>query len=301
MIEPPDMNELLPLLQRARDEDLGPGDITSEGTIPADLAARGRIVAREGCVVCGLVLLGPLAGLYGDKLEVLLSAKDGHSAGAGAELAAFAGPARAMLAFERAALNFLQRLSGIATTTRAYVEAVAGTRAEILDTRKTTPGLRLLEKYAVRCGGGTNHRVGLFDAVLVKDNHVALAGLEDLPALVRDLRRRHPRKLIEIEVDTLDQLHNLLTRAGDAVDVVLLDNMTAAQMAEAVRLRDELARRPDADGPARPGRPLLEASGGITLSTVRAAAESGVDRISVGALTHSARAVDISMEIEAAT
>ena len=290
MIDPLNINELLPLLRRARDEDLGAGDITSEGTIPADANAVGTLLAKEAGVLCGTVLMEPLARLYDAGLRIELDLHDGDALAKGGVIGRVNGPARAILAYERVALNFLQRLSGVATATRQYVEAVAGTGAKILDTRKTTPGWRSLEKYAVRCGGGANHRTGLFDAILVKDNHIALGHQADLPGMARQLRRRYPDKLIEIEVDTLDQLRALLAGAAGAADMILLDNMTVEQMAEAVRVRNEF-------DPSR--RILLEASGGITLVSVRAIAQTGVERISVGAITHSARALDISLDIVA--
>lgn len=302
MIEPPNLDELLPLLRRARDEDLGAGDITTEATVPAQARAVGTVLAKQSGVLCGAVLLAPLARVYWEAgprswtavtagkslpgqagIQIELLKNDGEAFAAGQAIARLTGLARELLAIERVALNFLQRLSGVATATRAYVDAVAGTGARILDTRKTTPGLRTLEKYAVRCGGGTNHRAGLYDAILVKDNHIALAG-GDLAELARSLRARHPGTLIEIEVDTLEQLGELLG-AGDAIDMILLDNMPVEQIAEAVRMRGPRAR------------PLFEASGGVTLETVRAIAQTGVERISVGAITHSAPAVDICLEM----
>lgn len=297
MKEPLNIDELVPLLARARDEDLGSGDLTSEATIPASATAVGHVVARQAGVVCGLALLEPLAGLYSGELTVGPIGEDGMPAEPGEVVATLRGPARAMLAMERVALNFLQRLGGIATLTARYVAAVRGTGAAILDTRKTTPGWRTLEKYAVRCGGGENHRVGLFDAILVKDNHLVLAGRDagELVDLARSLRENHGKVTIEIEVDTLAQFRALLTDAPGAADIVLLDNMRPAQLAEAVKLRDELSHRPEGAGV---GRPLLEASGGVTLETVREIAETGVDRISIGALTHSATALDLSLEIE---
>ncbi|MCG3179268.1 MAG: putative nicotinate-nucleotide pyrophosphorylase [carboxylating] [Phycisphaerae bacterium] len=293
-----DIEELMPLLQRAREEDLGGGDVTSEAVIPADAVAVGTFIAKAPGVAAGMALLAPLASIYDERLAIEAKVKDGGTLAAGDVMAEVRGPARGMLAFERVALNFLQRLSGIATLTRAFVQAVAGTRAKILDTRKTTPGLRALEKYAVRCGGGTSHRVGLFDAVLLKDNHIALAGGDaDLAWAACRLREAHPRMLIEVEVDTLEQFGLLLSGAPKAVDVVLLDNMTPAQMADAVQMRDELSRRPESAGP---GLPLLEASGGVTLATVAAIAATGVERISIGALTHSATALDIGLDIQPA-
>ncbi|MDD4891098.1 MAG: carboxylating nicotinate-nucleotide diphosphorylase [Phycisphaerae bacterium] len=286
MSDTPNLDELTPLLRRARDEDLGGGDLTSEGTIPATASAVGTLLAKERGVLCGTFLLETLAKLYDPTLQVELVKLDGDPLAAGDRIGLIRGPARAMLAFERVALNFLQRLSGVATATRAFVDAVAGTAARILDTRKTTPGWRTLEKYAVRCGGGTNHRAGLFDAILVKDNHIALGHQNDLPALARGLRAKFPGLPIEIEVDTLDQLSQLLRGAGGAMDMILLDNMTVEQMRRAVAMRNESG-----------ARVLLEASGGVSLSTVRAIAEAGVERISVGAVTHSAKALDISLEI----
>jgi nicotinate-nucleotide pyrophosphorylase (carboxylating) len=210
---------------------------------------------------------------------------EGQRFRAGQTLATLVGPAQALLTGERTALNFLQRLCGVATLTRAFVEAVRGSRAVICDTRKTTPGWRRLEKYAVRCGGGTNHRMGLYDEMLIKDNHLALAG-RDLKGLVTAARRRvGPRMIIEVEVERLEQLHSALALP---VDYVLLDNMAPPMLRKAVALRDAVRRD---------GWPLLEASGGVTLDNVRAVASAGVDRISVGALTHSAPALDIAMDI----
>ncbi len=288
------IESLAPLLELARAEDLGSGDITSASAIPAGVGAVGDFTTKAAGVVCGLVLLEPLAAVYSDKLKLGPVAEDGTAVEPGDVVATVAGPARDVLAYERVALNFLQRLSGIATLTARFVAAVEGTGAAILDTRKTTPGWRELEKFAVRCGGGTNHRSGLHDAVLIKDNHLALGGEDDLPGLARRLREANPDVTVQIEVDTLEQLRRLLDGAGDAVDIVLLDNMPPDTLREAVQIRDELSRRPES--PAA-GRPLLEASGGVTLDTVRAIAEAGVDRISIGALTHSAAALDLGLEI----
>ena len=284
----PELDNLWRLLEMARAEDLGGGDITS-AILPGDRTCRGRFVAREGLVFCGGAFLGEIAAAYDGTIKTKVSVAEGERAEGGAILAEWVGPVRAVLSAERVALNFLQRLGGIATKTREYVGAVEGTAATIYDTRKTTPGWRVLEKYAVRAGGGRNHRMGLYDAVMVKDNHLAalgdkgLAGLADKLGGLRD--SLGPGGFIEVEVDTLEQLVDALTLD---IDVILLDNMSAGQLVEAVRMRNDSAA----------GRIELEASGGITLENVRAAAETGVERIAIGALTHSARAVDIAMEIE---
>lgn len=273
------------LVALAVEEDVGPGDVTTEVCLAAGRPGRGSIVARRPGVVAGLWVSQMVYKLIDPTVVLTLKAADGDAVEAGQELAVVAGPAASILTGERTALNFLQRLSGIATLTRRFVEAVRGTRAVICDTRKTTPGWRWLEKYAVRCGGGTNHRVGLYDQVLIKDNHIALSG-RDIGGLVAEARARvGPGLKIEVEVDTLEQLRAVLSLP---VDFILLDNMTAAQMRQAVALRDELCPG---------GPPLLETSGGVTLQTVREFAETGVDRISVGALTHSAPALDIALDI----
>jgi nicotinate-nucleotide pyrophosphorylase (carboxylating) len=281
------------LLEMARAEDLGVGDVTS-AILPPEVTAVGRFVARQPAVVCGVALLEPIAAAYDGELRTEPVAADGEVVAAGALLAHWRGPARGMMAAERVALNFLQRLSGVATTTREYVQAVAGTGADIYDTRKTTPGWRELEKYAVRAGGGKNHRKGLYDAVLVKDNHLAVLaraeGKDPITALGRELDRIRPYlgdpAFVELEVDTLDQFRVALTLP---VNVILLDNMSLEQLRQAVAMRDT-AGLVEAVG--------LEASGGITLENVRAVAEAGVERIAVGALTHSAAAVDIALDIE---
>ncbi|MBN2583556.1 MAG: carboxylating nicotinate-nucleotide diphosphorylase [Planctomycetes bacterium] len=279
------VDEATRLIAAAIDEDLAGGDATSQACL-GDGAASAAIVARQAGVAAGLWLIELIYAQIDAAVEVRTEAGDGDAIAAGQLLAAVHGPARAVLAGERTVLNFLQHLSGIATMTRAFVDTVKGTAAAICDTRKTTPGWRRLEKYAVRCGGGTNHRMGLYDEVLIKDNHVALAGcpIEQLVARARE--RFGADMVVEIEVDTLDQLRSVLPLA---TDMVLLDNMTLNQLRQAVALRDQLGRN---------GRPLLEASGGVTLATVRGIAETGVDRISVGALTHSAPALDIAMDIE---
>jgi len=282
------------LLARARAEDFGSGDVTS-AMLGEDVQAAGRLIAREQLVLCGGAFLKEICSAYAPSISVGLSAGEGQCLETGTQFATIDGPACSVLAVERVALNFIQRLSGIATLTRTYVEAVAGTAAEILDTRKTTPGWRVLEKYAVRCGGGKNHRMGLYDAVLIKDNHLAVltaAGsdrpIEELAEKFDAVRASLPADtgFIEIEVDTLEQLDAALPLGAD---VILLDNMSAEQMGQAVEHRNAAGLK---------GRLALEASGGITLDNVRRAAESGVDRIAVGALTHSAGAVDIALDVE---
>ncbi|QDV37861.1 carboxylating nicotinate-nucleotide diphosphorylase [Tautonia plasticadhaerens] len=277
------------LIALALAEDLGDlGDLTGEATIPADAIGSARFVSRQDGVLAGLPVVALLAARFGlvDGFEPVL--RDGDPIRPGAVIARISGPMRPILAMERTALNFLQRLSGVASLTARFVSAVSGTGATILDTRKTTPGWRLLEKYAVRCGGGRNHRVGLYDAILIKDNHLAwLAPSGDpIGRAVAAARRVAPvGTVVEVEVDSLDQLDRALTCRPD---VVLLDNFPPDRLVEAVRRRDEAA----------PGV-LLESSGGITLDTVAEVARTGVDRISVGALTHSAPALDIALDEDA--
>jgi nicotinate-nucleotide pyrophosphorylase (carboxylating) len=262
-------------------EDLGrAGDVTTQATIPANAQARAAIVARDSGVIAGLPAARVAFAMMGPEILFEEQAKDGDSVEPGTQIALVSGPARAILSAERVALNFLGRLSGVATLTARYVSAVAGASARICDTRKTTPSLRALEKYAVRCGGGVNHRFGLDDAVLIKDNHIAVAG-GVVPAL--RTAKAHVGHLVkvEIEVDTLDQLREVLDEGADAV---LLDNMTLDDLRRAVALVA--------------GRMICEASGGVTLSTVAEIAKTGVDLISVGALTHSAATFDIGLDIE---
>ncbi len=265
-----------PIVRRALEEDIGGGDITSALTIAADARASARLVARKPGTIAGLVAAEAAFRLLDASLRFEVATPDGGKAAAGDLLASISGNTRAILAGERVALNFLGHLSGVATATAALVEAVAGTRARISCTRKTLPGLRLLEKYAVRCGGGVNHRFGLYDAVLIKDNHVAAAG--GIAQALKRARAGFGGK-IEIEVDDLGQLEEAL--AGGA-DIVLLDNMNLDQMRSAVALTA--------------GRAVLEASGNVTLATVRGIAETGVDVISSGALTHSAMNLDIGLD-----
>jgi nicotinate-nucleotide pyrophosphorylase (carboxylating) len=264
-------------VQAALAEDLGAGDVTTDATVPADATGTAAILVKEPGVVCGLQPLELTFRALDPELEFEAFVRDGDAVEAPALVARVSGSLRAILTGERVALNFLGRLSGVATLTRHYVEAVAGTGAAVLDTRKTTPGLRALEKHAVAAGGGQNHRFGLDDAVLIKDNHLHAAGsIADAVQRVRDASDLP----IEVECDTLDQVREALA-AG--VDAILLDNMTLDELRQAVGLVA--------------GRARLEASGGVTLETIRAVAETGVDEISVGALTHSARSLDVSLEL----
>jgi nicotinate-nucleotide pyrophosphorylase (carboxylating) len=284
------LDSLQPLLTLALDEDIGPGDLTSDVLIDTQAMARGELLVKADGVVAGLLIVPPILQRVDSRLQFKAETEDGSPVARGTVLGCITGPVRQMLTVERTLLNFLQALSGVATLTRQYVEAVAGTDAVILDTRKTTPGWRYLEKYAVRMGGGINHRTGLHDGVLIKDNHLAVRAPnhvgETIARLVREARGRiSPEIPIQVEVDRIDYLEEVL---ASAPDVVLLDNMSVRMIRDAVALRDRLFGD---KGPA------LEASGGITLEDVRQVAESGVDRISVGALTHSAPMLDISLEV----
>jgi nicotinate-nucleotide pyrophosphorylase (carboxylating) len=280
---PPDLSLPLFLVEQAvaaaLEEDLGSvGDITTDAVIPAESHGEATIVARKAGVIAGLDLAEAAFKSLDPEARFTRVVVDGGKVEAGGTVAKVAGKTRALLTGERTALNFLGRLSGIATLTAAYVAAIEGTRARIVETRKTTPGLRALEKYAVRCGGGMNHRFGLYDAVLVKDNHIAAAG--GLANTLKKLRVRLGHLVrIEVEVDTLDQLEEALRFP---VDAVLLDNMDVETLTSAVALVK--------------GRVVTEASGGVTLENVGAIAKTGVDLISVGALTHSARSLDSSLE-----
>ena len=263
----------------ALEEDLGGvGDITTDAIIPSDAQGEASIIVRKPGVIAGLDLAAASFKSLDPDVRFTRIVEDGSKVEAGATIARIAGKTRALLTGERTALNFFGRLSGIATLTASYVAAVEGTHAKIVETRKTTPGLRALEKYAVRCGGGTNHRFGLYDAVLVKDNHIAAAG--GLAEALNAVRTAvgHLVK-IEVEVDTLDQLEKVLRFP---IDAVLLDNMDAGTLKRAIALVK--------------GRVITEASGGVTLESVREIAKTGVDLISVGALTHSARSLDSSLE-----
>jgi nicotinate-nucleotide pyrophosphorylase (carboxylating) len=277
---PPHALLIEPLVRQALAEDMGrAGDITTDAVIASESTIRGVIAAREPGVVSGLIAADIAFKLVDQTIRLRPKTPDGCEIEKGTIIAELVGPARGILTAERVALNFMGHLSGVATATQKLVKAVEGTKARIICTRKTLPGLRVLQKYAVRCGGGLNHRFGLDDAVLVKDNHIAAAG--GIKAVLEALRGRvGPMVKIEIEVDTLDQLKEALEHGADAI---LLDNMTPEEMARAVKITK--------------GRATLEASGGITLERVRAIAESGVDYISSGALTHSARNLDLGLDL----
>jgi len=277
-------DEIRRVVQVALEEDIGSGDITTLAAIPPAANAKAVMLAREPMVVAGLPVAEAVFREVSSDLNFTRTATDGDHVKPGQPLLHIAGPARAILTAERVALNFTQRLSGIATLTSRFVDAIQGTRAQILDTRKTTPGLRRLEKYAVTCGGGHNHRLGLFDQVLIKDNHLAAlqnTSTNPIAAAVKCARDQYPKQRIEVEADTLEQVEQALAAGAD---IVLLDNMNLVQLRVAV----QHAR----------GRAKTEASGGVNLGTVRQIAETGVDYISVGALTHSARAVDIALEVQ---
>ncbi len=273
------------LIEIALAEDIGDGDVTSLYFIPEERRACAFVAVRKDGVVSGVELAARVFCMVDRELDVEILIADGSRVSAGALLIRVEGSARSILTAERTALNFLQRLSGVATLTAQYVEQVKGTRAQILDTRKTTPGYRLLEKKAVLDGGGSNHRLGLHDRAMVKDNHLAAqGGPEAIQAAIHRLKSERPKVEVEVEADDLDQVRTFLTMQG--VDYILLDNMTIDELNAAVMLRGER------------GKPQLEASGGITLETLRNIARTGVDFISVGALTHSAPALDIGLDFE---
>jgi len=282
-----DLIKIEPLIDIAVYEDFGKGDPTSEITVGADETARGFLISREEIVVCGMELVPVILKKYDPRLEFKPLVTDGFRASVADRLGVIKGPLRSMLSAERVVLNFLQRLCGISTMTWKFVSATRGTRAKIYDTRKTTPGWRELEKFAVRCGGGYNHRMSLGDAVMFKDNHIAELGQKfehRLKKMVEQARANKNVKFVVVEVDHVDdQLDRVLTIPG--VDIILLDNMGQWQLKHAVELRNKVGKKP-----------LLEASGSITLNNVLAVASCGVDRISVGAITHSAVAVDIGLD-----
>ena len=283
LIEPPPVGAIAAVVRTALSEDRAGDDVTTQAVVGPELVARGRLVAREAGVVCGLVVARYVFATLDERATLETHVADGDGVDAGAVLATVTGPAQAILSGERTALNFVQRLSGVATLTRRYVEEVAGTKCAILDTRKTTPGLRDMEKYAVRCGGGANHRRDLAVMGMIKDNHreaVARQG-GTLAQAVATIRQHAPETPVEIEVDTLDELQDALAAEPEWI---LLDNMTTAEMREAVA--------------TVAGRAKLEASGGITLERVAEIAATGVDAISSGALTHSAPALDIALDID---
>jgi nicotinate-nucleotide pyrophosphorylase (carboxylating) len=319
----PSASELYGLIDLARREDLGIGfsndgaddgarggenggdgnhaagdDVTSRLMIPESAIGVGTLLQKEVGIVCGLPIVEIVCRAFDERLKVEpipgfhLDIIEGRFSDArSTPLLRVRGPLRSLLSAERTILNFLQHLSGVATKTHRFVRRVEGAAAKIYDTRKTIPGFRALDKYAVRCGGGMNHRAGLFDALLIKDNHIAGIAMKDLPAflagVVAKSRAEAPTRVVEVEVDTLDQLRQALK--VDGVDVILLDNMDCPNMTAAVELRDRAGKR---------GKTALEASGGVTLETVRPIALTGVDRISVGAITHSAPALDIGMDVE---
>ncbi|HEX3238999.1 MAG TPA: carboxylating nicotinate-nucleotide diphosphorylase [Solirubrobacterales bacterium] len=280
-------DSLQEVVARALAEDLGSGDVTAEATVPADARARARIVQKAPGVAFGLAAVAETMRQCGVEHVDNLVVEGQWRQEVPTDVLFASGGARALLAAERTALNFLGHLSGIASLTASFVEAVQGTGAKILDTRKTTPGLRALEKAAVAAGGGTNHRLGLYDAFLIKENHIALAG--NLAKAVHSARNAHPELPVEVEVRNLDEVAYAL---GTGAERLLLDNMDLETMRAAVALRDRNAT--DAGGPA------LEASGGVDLESVRAIAETGVDFISIGALTHSAPTLDFSLLLEPA-
>jgi nicotinate-nucleotide pyrophosphorylase (carboxylating) len=277
-------SEIKVAVKAALAEDIGGGDVTTLATVPKTLAFKTVMRAREPLVVAGLDFARAAFLQLSSSVKIEYLVHDGTHVARGDNLLRISGSARGILSAERVALNFVQHLSGIATLTAQFVAAIKGTPAQILDTRKTTPGWRRFEKFAVACGGGKNHRFGLFDMVLIKDNHLAALRNEKpnaVAAAVRLARKNYPRLKVEVEADTPEQV----TQAADAgADIILLDNMTPEQMRSAVKIAK--------------GRARTEASGGVNLATVRAIAGSGVDFISVGALTHSARAVDIGLDFE---
>jgi nicotinate-nucleotide pyrophosphorylase (carboxylating) len=284
----PDPGEpLKEMVARALAEDVGSGDVTTTATVPADARGRARIVQKQPGVAFGFDAVEEAMCQCGVEHVDKLVVEGQWREGVPAEVLLASGPAAALLVAERTALNFLGHLSGVATLTARFVEAVAGTGARILDTRKTTPGLRVLEKAAVAAGGGRNHRMGLYDAILIKENHIALSG--SLAKAVHAARGVNPGLAVEVEVRNLDEAAYAL---GTGADRLLLDNMDLETLRGAVKLRDENSE----DG----GGPALEASGGVDLDTVRAIAETGVDFISIGALTHSAPSLDFSLLLEPA-
>ncbi len=281
---PPPTAAITAAVRAALTEDIGSGDLTA-ALVPETQQALATVITREAAVLCGQAWVDAVFAELGREVTLDWHCSDGEAVAPGQKLCELRGPARAILSGERTALNFLQTLSAVATATRRYVDAVAGTRATILDTRKTIPGLRLAQKYAVRVGGGSNHRIGLYDGILIKENHIVAAG--GITSAIRRARDQGATVLLEVEVETLAQAEEAL-RAG--ADRLLLDNFTTALMRDAVALRDSLA----------PGTGL-EASGGIGLQTIRSVAETGIDFISVGDLTKNIRAIDLSMRFSFST
>jgi nicotinate-nucleotide pyrophosphorylase (carboxylating) len=283
-MQPLSSDEIRMAIEASLAEDIGAGDVTTLATVPENAQATGAITAREPIVVAGIAFAIEAFRALSRDIDTVEQCADGDRIPPGSAILNLRGQARAILTAERVALNFLQRLSGVATLTRLFVDAVAGSKAKILDTRKTTPGWRRFEKYAVSCGGGENHRFGLYDMILIKDNHLAALRAEQpnpIAAAIARARKAHPQLKVEVEADNLKKV----AQAADAgADIILLDNMPNETLRAAVQLVS--------------GRAKLEASGGVNLNTVRSIAETGVDYISVGALTHSARAVDIGLDFQ---
>ena len=299
MLPFPSQDEIKDLIQLARREDLGAAgdDVTSRLLIPENQVGVGTLLQKNVGIACGLPIVEQVCRAYDERLRVELipgfhmEIIEGRFSDARVTpLLRIRGPMRSLLSAERVVLNFLQRMSGVATLTNRYAKRVEGTKAKIYDTRKTIPGWRALDKYAVRRGGGFNHRVGLYDGLLVKDNHLSAVPLKELSAFLANIvarsRTEDPRRLVEVEVDTLDQFRELL-KLENGIDVVLLDNMDCPRMQQAVEMRDRAGRKFE-----------FEASGGVTLETVRSIALTGVERIAVGAITHSAPALDIGLDVE---
>ena len=294
----PAHEDIRDIILLARQEDLHQDDVTSRLLIDEHAVGVGTLMQKDVGIVCGLPIVEMVCRAYDERLRVeqipgfhMEIIEGRHSDAKVTPLMRVRGPMRSLLAAERVILNFLQRMSGVATLTQKFVRRTAGTSAKIYDTRKTIPGHRLLDKYAVRCGGGFNHRIGLYDGLLVKDNHLAGRPLKELvgylsPVVARS-RAEDANRFVEVEVDTLEQLREVLK--VDGIDVILLDNMDCPQMATAVELRDKAGKK---------GRVAMEASGGVTLEMVRSIALTGVDRIAVGAITHSAPAMDIGLDVE---
>ncbi len=285
-----DRTHLRRLVEMAKDEDLGglglvnrpthPGDHSTGSVQAAPRMAEAHLVVRQSLTLCGLPLVSLILSVYGENCQVQAQARDGATLSRGDVIATLSGDPRTLLAAERVVLNFLQRLSGIATITRLYADALGEGRTRLLDTRKTTPGYRMLEKYAVACGGGWNHRLGLFDRVMLKDNHLALLGSDaDLAGAIKQARNHAPNLPVEVEVDRLDQIHPVL-KAG--ADVILLDNFSTTDLTRAIDLIQ--------------GRALTEASGGITIESLPALATLGLDFVSTGALVHQSTWVDIALD-----
>jgi nicotinate-nucleotide pyrophosphorylase (carboxylating) len=305
----PPYDQIKDLIQLAMREDLGSAndDVTSRLMVREDAVGVGTFLQKDVGVVCGLPIVEMICRAYDERLRVEMIPgfhmeiiEGRFSDQRVTPLLRVRGPMRSLLSAERVILNFLQRMSGVATLTHAFVRRVGGTGAQIYDTRKTVPGFRLLDKYAVRAGGGHNHRTGLYDALLVKDNHLAEQPVRELGAflgrVVAQSRAEDAKRLIEVEVDTVDQLREVLK--VDGIDVILLDNMDCPRMRQAVELRNA-AHSASSGQAGKKGKVQLEASGGVTIETVRSIAETGVERIAVGTLTHSATALDIGLDVEA--